>query len=303
MKFIDKNIEKLDAFQRRHRPIAFTYAVIKKYGEDEAGYKAALFTYYAFLSLFPLLLILVTVTQYLSHSHPQLQADIIKGATDYFPVLGTQLADHVNTLQKSGPALIIGLLFVVYGARGVADALKLGIQQIWGIPKAKRPGFPRSNLDSIKIIVIGGLGFLAAAISAGMVASVGRGLGFTVLATLLNFSILFLLFTFLINACLPNHVTIRQIRLGGITAAVGLVLLQSIGGYVLARELKNLDALYSYFALSLGLLFWIYLQAQILFYAVEVALVSDKKEWPRSLSGKNPTPSDLRATERHKTAL
>ncbi len=300
MKILDNTLNKLDRFQRRHKPIAFTHAVIKKYGEDDAGYKAALFTYYAFLSLFPLLLILTTVTGIIAQSYPEVKENIVKGATDYFPVLGTQLSDHVNGLHSSGIALAIGLLFTLYGARGVAEALKHGIQHIWGVKRSERAGFPQSTLDSLKIITIGGAGFILAAVSVGIASTAGHGLEFKLLAAALNVILLFGLFTFLINACLPDRVPLKQTRPGAVTAAIGLVILQTVGGYFLARELKSLDALYSYFALSLGLLFWIYLQAQIIFYAVEVAAVSDKKYWPRSLTGKNPTESDTLAAERLK---
>lgn len=300
MKIVQKTILKLDAFQRRHKPAAFIFAVIKKYGEDDAGYKAALLTYYAFLSLFPLLLILTTITGFIAQNYPQATHEIVKGATDYFPVLGTQLADHVNGLRSTGLALAVGLLFSLYGARGVTEALQHGVQHIWGVRRSERPGFPKSTFNSLKIIVVGGTGFILAAVSVGVASSAGHGLGFTVLAAGLNCVLLFCLFTFLINACLPDKVSFKQTRLGAITAAVGLVALQAIGGYVLSHEMKNLDALYSYFALSLGLLFWIYLQAQIIFYAVEIAAVSDKKYWPRSLSGDNLTKSDKRAAERLK---
>ncbi len=134
---MQKLIRSLDNFQRRHRLPAFVVAVIKKYDEDDAGRQAALLTYYAFLSLFPLLLMLTTLTEYMSTSHPELQAGIVKGATNYFPVLGTQLAAHVHSLQKSGVALVIGILFTLYGAHGVADAFQRGVQHLWKIPQVR----------------------------------------------------------------------------------------------------------------------------------------------------------------------
>ena len=39
-------------------------AVFKKFGEDKAGYLAALVAYYGFFSLFPLMLVMVTVLGY-----------------------------------------------------------------------------------------------------------------------------------------------------------------------------------------------------------------------------------------------
>lgn len=282
---MQKFIQKIDSFQRRHRLPAFIVAVIKKYDEDDAGRQAALLTYYAFLSLFPLLLILTTLTEYLSNSHPELQADIVKGATNYFPVLGTQLAQHVNTLQKSGLALAIGILFTFYGAHGVADAFQRGVQHLWKIPPSERPGFPKSTLKSLSIILIGGLGFVVASISVALAAQAGHGWVFRALSILINLVIWSGLFIMLLNISLPRHVPFRETRAAALTAAIGLVILQVLGGYLLARELKRLDALYSYFALSLGLLFWIYLQVQVVFYALEVVAVRVHKLWPRSLVG------------------
>ena len=53
---IKKIAHSLDRFQGSHTILAFPVAVIKRYGDDQAGKQAALVTYYAFLSLFPLLL-------------------------------------------------------------------------------------------------------------------------------------------------------------------------------------------------------------------------------------------------------
>jgi YihY family inner membrane protein len=282
MNTLQKITRRLDAFQQRHRATAFGYAVIKKYGEDGAGSQAALLTYYGFLSLFPLLLVLTTITNSVIGNHPHLEATVIRGITNYFPLMGNQLSAHVHGLHSSGLALAAGILFILYGARGVADAFRKGVQHVWQVPKEQRDTFPESLLKSLCLIVVGGLGFIIASILAGLTSVANHDLAFRSLSVLLNMFILFWLFNFLINFSLPRHLPIKQTRVGAATAAIGLVVLQSLGGYILARELKGLDALYSYFAIALGLLFWIYLQAQMLYYAMEIAFVSSRKLWPRS---------------------
>lgn len=296
MNAIQKLIVRLDFLQRKRPFTAFSYAVIKKYGEDEVGYQAALLTYYTFLSLFPLLLLLTTVTQLIATSHPGLQAAIIRGTTSYFPVLGGQLSGHVHSLHRSGLALIIGILFTFYGARGVADAFRHGVNHIWQVPIGERDGFPKAALKSLSIMIVGGFGFIVAAITSSLTSSAGHELVFRLLSLMVNVFILFWVFNFLLNISLPHRMSLKNIWVGAAAASIGLVVLQSFGTYLLARELKNLDALYSYFALALGLLFWIYLQAQILCYAIEIAAVRDRKLWPRSLSGQNLTKADKRAT-------
>jgi len=291
---LNKLILKLDAYQRHNRFLAFMHAVIKKYGDDQAGYQAALLTYYGFLSLFPLLLVVTTLTQIIAFSRPELQARVINAVAGYFPVLGGQLSAHVHSLHKSGLALGIGIVFLIYGTRGVAAAFRNGANLIWGVPRTKQEGFPKSAAKDLMIVIVGGLGFILAGFVSGLTATGRHGLALRLVTLVLDGLILFLLFSFLFKHSLPRPVTAKNTRLGAITASVGLVILQLAGGYILAHVLKNLDALYSYFALSLGLLFWIYLQAQLFYYAMEISVVHSRKLWPRSLSGHNLTEYDKR---------
>lgn len=276
-------IQKFDHFQQRHRVPGFLCAVIKKYGDDEAGRQAALLTYYAFLSLFPLILVLTTLTEYIPVSHTELQSSIVKGITNYFPVLGVQLSAHVQTLHKSGLALAIGLLFTLYGARGVADAFRYSIQHLWKVPRSQHDGFPWSTAKSFFIILIAGAGFIVASASIGLAAGNSQGAVLRLLTIIINLLIWYVLLVLLIHISLPQRAPADETRAAAITAAVGLVAAQVLGGYFLKTELRNLDALYSYFALALGLFFWIYIQVQVLFYALEIAAVRSHKLWPRSL--------------------
>ena len=298
MNIIQKTTARIDKYQRRHRFPAFLYAVIKKYGDDQAGYQAALLTYYGFLSLFPLLLVATTVVSILASHHPDVRDTIIKSITDYFPVLGNQLSDNVQSLHKRGLALVVGLLFILYGARGIADAFRHGVNHIWQIAYEKRDSFPKSVAKSLTIILLGGFGLILASISTSFASGTGHGLFFRILPVVVNIFVLFWVFVLLLNISLPRHVKLADVRAGAITAAVGLVILQTLGGYVLKQQLRNLDALYSNFAITLGLLFWIYLQAQILYYAVEIAYVRSTRMYPRSLTGDNLTDADKKAYAR-----
>ena len=69
--------ERLDAFQRRHRWAGFPLAVVYKFADDQGRYLAALITYYGFLSLFPLLLLMVSVLGFVLQNDPDLQRRIL----------------------------------------------------------------------------------------------------------------------------------------------------------------------------------------------------------------------------------
>lgn len=295
MNLIQKLVRSIDQFQQRYRLTAFVYAVIKKYGEDQAGYQASLLTYYAFLSLFPLLLVLTTLTGVISHSHPALQMSIIHAVTNYFPSLGNQLSSHVTGIHKNGVALFIGILFTLYGARGVAEAFQNGVNHLWRVPRTDRDGFPKSLLKSFVIVLGGGVGLILASTCNGFATSAGHTILFRLVWLFINIVVLFALFCWLLNLSLPHHIKLKDIRSSAFTAAIGLVLLQIFGTVLMKRELHNLDAVYSTFATALGLLFWLYLQSQVLFYSVEIAAVHTKRLWPRSLDGNPLTAADKKA--------
>ena len=58
---IEKAIRRVDTVQQRHKPTAFAVGLIKKYGDDNGGVLVANLAHSGFVSLFPLLLVLVTL--------------------------------------------------------------------------------------------------------------------------------------------------------------------------------------------------------------------------------------------------
>jgi YihY family inner membrane protein len=286
MRLYDSTRQKLDNLQSKHPFLGFPYAVIWKYGDDKAGYLAALLTYYGFLSLFPLLLLVTTLTGIAARRYPHMQDTIITGVTSYFPGIGNQLYDHINSLHQTGPALLAGVLFLIYGARGIASAFRYTTHRVWHVDRKEDLAFPHSLGNNIAIIVVGGFGFIFAAVATAAVATFQDNLTFRLLSVTVDVFILFWLFIALLKLSLPKHISLSHTWSGAFAAAIGLVILQTVGGLLLARQLKNLDALYSYFALSLGLLFWLYLQAQVMIWSLEISAVRSLKLWPRNLDGK-----------------
>jgi uncharacterized BrkB/YihY/UPF0761 family membrane protein len=293
MNIFEKAIVSIDSFQRRHKPTAFMYAVVKKYGDDQAGYQAALVTYYGFLSLFPLLLVLTTVAGIAGNRDPELGKQLVHSVSSYFPVIGDSLNNSVKGMGKSGPALFIGIIFSLYGARGIADAFRNAVNHLWHVPLAKRSGFPRSLLRSFGLIFGGGGGLIASSIIAVWTSTAGHGILFSLLALLSNLVILYGVFVLILRLSLPLSIPVSKFRVGAAVSAIGLTLLQKLGSHILSSQAAHLSNSYSaLFATTLGLLAWIYLQTQVVMYAVQIDTVRDGKFYPRSLSGKNLTPAD-----------
>ncbi|HSX17862.1 MAG TPA: YihY/virulence factor BrkB family protein [Candidatus Saccharimonadales bacterium] len=284
MESIKWPLKQLDKLQQRFKPVAFGVAVFKKYGEDEGGRLTALITYYGFLSLFPLLLVATTATQLFLKNHEHIRARVVEGIGHYFPVISNHFQGNIHSLHKTGLALALGILITLYGARGGADAIRYAFNQIWRVPKDTRPGFPRSILNSLSIILVGGGGLVLASVLSSYAAGLAHVFVFRLIPFIASLAILIFAFyqvySLGINSREPTR---KDLLVSAIAAAVGVQILQLIGGYLLTHELKNLSNLYGTFAVVLGLMFWIYLQVLVLLFAAFAGAVHAKKLWPRKI--------------------
>ena len=75
----------------------------------------------------------------------------------------------------------------------------------------------------------------------------------------------------------------RELRTGAAIAAVCWQVLQVVGGYVVSHQLHRASELYGTFGIVLGLLAWLFLQAEVTLYAAEADVVLARRLWPRSV--------------------
>lgn len=235
-----------------------------------------------------------SVLQIVLHSHPNIKNNVIEHATKYIPVIGDQLQQNIHTSKGASVAVIIGILLAFWGAKGLADVFQYSLNHIWHVPRAKRPGFKEATIKSVLVIILVGGGLLAASFLSGFAADLNRTAASRVLPSLVSVIILFGIFWQVIktglatSAKITNHALFRS----ALAAAIGIQVLQIIGGYLITHQLGKLRSAYGAFAATLGLLFWIYLQARIVIYAIEIGTVYQHGLWPRSLTGKNLTEAD-----------
>jgi membrane protein len=103
------NVRRVDEFQRRHPALGFPLAVAYKFFDDQGPYLAAILTYYAFVAIFPVLLIASSVLGFILQGNEELQADLLDSALSQFPIVGTQLGKPEG-LEGSTSAVVIGAL-------------------------------------------------------------------------------------------------------------------------------------------------------------------------------------------------
>ncbi len=280
---VEKVVRRIDAAQQRRRPLAFPYAVVKKFGDDQGGNLAALLTYYGFLSLFPLLLVFTTVLSMVLRNSPDLQQRILHSALTQFPIIGDQIQRNVHSLPASGVALAIGIAGSLYGGLGVLRATETAMNTVWNVPRKHWPNFLFSVARAFIMLLVFGfvtlLATLLSAVGTGTSVSMGLkvlGLGGSLLLNLVLFLAVFKILT-------TVDVSWKDVMPGAVTAAVTWTALQAVGGYFVGHQLKGSSELYGFFGVVLALLAWIYLGAQITIYAAEINVVKLRRLWPRSL--------------------
>jgi membrane protein len=298
MEKVKRLLAAIDAVQQRRPWLAFPVAAWKKFGDDRAGNLAALIAYYAFASIFPLLLVLVTVLDIVLRDHPALRQHVLNSALANYPVISRHL--DVHALHATGLlALVIGLVGTFLGARGVASAIQNALNTVWEVPISQRPGFPWALLRSFGLIVFVGTGEIGTVILSGIaggtghvISGLGAHIGAIAVSLVLNMGLFWLAF----RLGTARQVATRDLRLGAVLAAIAWQVLQVVGGYFVAHSLAT-NSVYGVFGIVLGLLAWLYLQAQITLYAVEVNVVQALRLWPRSLVPPPLTSADMHAYE------
>jgi membrane protein len=294
----EQAVHKLDRLQQRHGWLAFLVAVWKKFGDDQAGNLAALIAYFSFASLFPLLLVFVTVLDIVLRGDPTLRNRVVNSAFGAFPGFSTLLESHVQALSTTGPALVIGLILTFLGARGVAGAVQNALNTVWAIPYYRRPGFPWNLLRGIAMIIVVGLGLIITSFLAGLAAGVGHvisGAGVSVATVVVSLLVNIAVFWIAFRLGTAREVTWREHFPAALASAVVWQILQLAGGLIVGHQLAHNKSLYGIFGIVLGLLAWLYLQAEATLYAVEGAMVHARKLWPRSLAPPPLTPQDRQA--------
>ena len=287
---VERAFRTVDSWQQRHRIPAFTVAVVKKFGDDQAGNLVALLTYFAFLAVFPLLLALVGILSIVLRNDPQLQQRIVNSSFSQFPVIGTQLHSQLGTdaLPHSGLVLVVGIVGAIFGGRGLANATQHALNTLWNVPKVERPGFPNSYLRTFGLIGLLGLGaVLTAATSTAIAAGQSAGIAGTpahVAGLVLSMVLDALLFLAAFRLATAKVVPTRDLRVAALASAVAWQILLVFATVIIKHYLTHATAVAGTFGIVLGLLAWFGLQASVTIYLIEADIVRIRKLWPRSLA-------------------
>jgi len=216
--------------------------------------------------------------------HPALQHHLLDSALSQFPVVGDQLGDPKH-LGGGVFGLVIGIVGSLYGALGVAQAGQYAMNTAWRVPRNDRPNPFKARGRSLLLLGTVGLAVLATTFLSTLGASSALSFGLTskmlVLAgsTIINAGAFILAF----RIATARDLSVRDVAVGAVLAAVLWQVLQSFGVVYVAHVIKNASATNGVFALVLGLIAFLYLTAVVVVFCVEINVVRVDRLHPRSL--------------------
>ncbi len=295
---IEAFIRRADRFQQDHGAFGFPFAVVQKFGNDQAGSKAALIAYYGLFALFPLLLLFTTILGYALRDNEKLRKDLINSALGNFPIIGPQLESHIHGLAGSVSAVVIGSLLLVYGAIGLGLATQSAMNVVWNIPYVRWPSIYLRYLRALLVLVLLALSTIGLTVLTGFATLVSHGWVATGLLLVGSLALNFCLILVAFNVLTADALNWRDIVFGAALATVFWQTLQLIGSWYVGRELQHSTNTYGFFGIVIVLLTWIYLGAQLFLLAAEINVVQRYRLWPRSMTQPPLTEADRMVFER-----
>jgi uncharacterized BrkB/YihY/UPF0761 family membrane protein len=286
-----------DALQQRHGLLGFPYAVVKKYGDDAAGRQAALITYYGFLSMFPLLLLIVSVLSRVLVENLELRQKLIQAVVP--PEFQQTVDESVAAMPSSGLPFFIGLVGLVLTGSGVVFSAYVTLNHLAGVPMQARFGFfPRYArvLLMLVVVLVGALGVATLTVVSAALTDVS-GLQ-QVSAAVGTAFVVFLVLLAAAKILIARPVTLRAVWPAAALGAVAVAAVVTLGTRLLAAMVTRSGPVYGSFASVAGTFALLYLVSQALLYAAEIAVVHHTRLWPRALDTSRPTPADIRALAR-----
>ena len=261
--------------------------MIYKYFDDQGPYLAASLTYYAFISIFPLMLLGSSILGIILRGEPDWQEAILDSALAQFPIIGDELG-RPEGLQGSFTGVVIGALARSTARMGLGQALQNTQHVAWSVPRNSRPNPFYARLKTLVLLMTAGLSLLAVSVVSTVASTTDLftevlGNGIKVLLPLLTVLVVGTFLTFLFRFAATGQHSFVGSAPGGYALAVMWQALQLLGAAYVDRVLVNTTSMTKIFGLVLGLIGFLWIGAVMAVLAIEINVVIARRLWPRAL--------------------
>ena len=289
-------LKKVDAAQKATKPTGVAVATFKKFSEDKSTSLAAMMAFWAFFSIFPLLMVLVTVLGWVLPTSTK--DSVLTHIAQMFPLLNPST---IKGLSGAVWALIVGGVTALWSGLGAVRTTQTAFNSVWEIPYHERPGLVEQVLRSLRVLATIGVGLVLTTLISGFVTSsasgvhlgvVGRVAGY-VIAALLDVGLFVAAFRMLTD----REVTTRDVLPGALLSGIVFFILEQLSSVIIANRLKHAQATYGHFATVITILWWFYLSSVVTLLGAQLNVVLKERMYPRSVVDAPQTEADQRALQ------
>ena len=295
---LKEQLARIDRAQQSNEKLAVAAATVKKYGEDQSSSLASVIAFWAFFSIFPLLLVLVTILGYVLPSGTRV--DVLRHVASFFPLLD---ASTVGSLTGSWWPILVGGISALWSGLTVVRMTQQAFDEVWEIPRKHRPGLAEQIVRSLTALSTIGLGLVLATLISAYVTGTDTGIDLGWFGRLGGFLISLALdvglFVLAFRILTKRDVTYRDVLPGALLAGGAFFVLQQISSLIITHYVSGAQSTYGKFATVLTILWWFYLQAQVTLLGAELNVVLKERLYPRSLIGGPGTDADHRALQQY----
>ena len=288
-----QKLEKVDTYQQQHKAMAIPIAVFKKFSEDQSTNLASMIAFWAFFSIFPLLLVLVTLLGFLLPADTK--TSVLHQVAEYFPLLNTS---SISGLTGSWWALIIGIVTALWSGSAVVRTTQQAFNSVWEIPIHQRPKLVEQVLRSIFVLATIGVGLVLSVFITGFVSGASNTLHLAwfghVIGYLIAIALDIGLFIAAFRMLTDRDLSTRDVLPGALLSGVVFWILQSLSSLIISHYLSNAQSTYGTFATVITMLWWFYITSIVTLLGAQLNVVLKERLYPRGLVDAPDTEADHR---------
>jgi membrane protein len=289
--------------------VTVTRRAFVEFGEDEMAQRSAALAYYALFSMFPLLLLTISLLGFMLEAGVPMaidaQAVVLQAVEQTLPQTQDLVEQILVTTRRTrGGTGLVGLIVLAWSASNIFTHARLALNAVWdtGQPQGLG-GVLQLRLKALGMAISTGLLLFISTLSDTIIQLVARyvtrlpwsdTLWFFGRPLLLS-SMTVILFGLLYRYLPRAHLSWADVWPGAIVAGVGWEILKR--GFVwYTTTVADWAAVYGPITGVIGLLLWLYLSAQVLLFGAEFAAVYsrllNKRQTVASIAGAAVMPAE-----------
>ena len=143
---------RLDRVQQDRPWLSFPIAAITRFSEHQGGRLAASIAFFAFFSVFPLIVVFISVLDLLMQDHPELRHSLIESALANLPLIGTRIEAPDSAVSGSLLAVVVGLFAALWAGLRAVTVLQQALETIWDVAPRRRANLVMARLRGMLVL-------------------------------------------------------------------------------------------------------------------------------------------------------